>query len=58
MRVPAETPTAWSHVVTAGEEDEGMTFQLSFRPLAEPALTPGYGWEDALLRVLSIMKLG
>ncbi len=51
VTAPPDTPTAWSHVVTAGEADEGMTFHLSFRPLTEPGLTPGYGWADALPRL-------
>lgn len=42
------TPDAWSHVVSAGDEDEGRIFLLSFRPVADPGLTPGYGWECAL----------
>jgi 8-oxo-dGTP diphosphatase len=48
VEVPAATPMAWSHVVSAGEGDKGMTFHLSFRPLDDNNLTPGYGWEDAL----------
>ena len=56
VEAPAETPTAWSHVVSAGEGDEGMTFLLSFRPPAQADLTPGYGWEDALPRLSAIMN--
>lgn len=48
VEAPAEAPTTWSHVVSAGEDDAGMTFRLSFRPLAQTDLTPGYGWADAL----------
>lgn len=55
VKAPAESPTAWSHVVSAGEDDEGMTFQLIFRPLANIDLTPGYGWEDALPCLSTIM---
>lgn len=41
VETPAETPTAWSHVVSAGEDDKGMTFLLSF-----PRSGPGqpHGW--------------
>jgi 8-oxo-dGTP diphosphatase len=53
--VPADTPTTWSHVVTAGEDDHGMTFQLSFRPLTRTDLTPGYGWADALPRLSAVL---
>ena len=56
VELPTETPTAWSHVVSAGDEDEGMTFHLSFRRLARTDLTPGYGWEDAMPRLTSIMS--
>lgn len=55
VEVPTETPTAWSHVVSAGEDDKGMTFLLSFRPLAQADLTPGYGWADALPRLSATM---
>jgi 8-oxo-dGTP diphosphatase len=50
------TPDAWSHVVSAGDEDEGMLFLLSFRPLRDPGLTPGYGWECALDRLSTVLK--
>lgn len=56
LAVPAATPAAWSHVVSGGEQDKGMTFILRFRPLAGPNLTPGYGWEEALPRLLSVMN--
>ena len=54
METPAETPTAWSHVVSAGEDDKGMTFLVSFRALAQVNLTAGYGWADALPRLSAI----
>lgn len=56
VEAPAETPTTWSHVVSAGEDDAGMTFRLSFRPLAQTDLTSGYGWADALPCLPAIMK--
>lgn len=56
VEAPAETPTTWSHVVSAGEVDEGMTFLLSFRPLTKTDLTPGYGWADALPRLSAIIS--
>lgn len=55
VNVPTETPHAWSHVVSAGEMDQGMTFHLSFRPLTDPRLTHGYGWEAALTRLSAIL---
>lgn len=48
---PPDTPDRWSHVVTAGDEDEGMLFRLSFRPRHAPGLSPGYGWESGLNRL-------
>ncbi len=48
MIAPPDTPDRWAHVVTAGEEDEGMLFWLSFRPRHAPGLTPGFGWESGL----------
>lgn len=56
IEAPAETPTTWSHVVSAGADDAGMTFRLSFRPLAQTNLTPGYGWADALPCLSAIMN--
>lgn len=56
VTVAAETPTAWSHQVSAGEDDKGMTFRLSFRPLARVDLTPRYGWADALPRLSAVMN--
>lgn len=56
LTAPPATPDAWSHVVSAGEEDAGMLFQSSFRPLHDPGLTPGYGWECALDRLSAILK--
>lgn len=54
VQAPADTPTAWSHVVSAGEDDKGMTFLLSFRPVFEADLTLGFGWEDALPRLAAV----
>lgn len=48
LQAPSTTPDAWSHVVSAGEEDAGMLFRLTFRPRHDPGLTPGYGWESGL----------
>lgn len=56
LDVPVDTPNSWSHVVSAGDGDGGMTFHLSFRPLSDPGLTSGYGWEAALTRLSSMMK--
>lgn len=53
---PADTPDRWSHTVTAGEEDEGMLFWLTFRPRDAPGLTPGYGWDAALGRLDSVIS--
>lgn len=54
--VPVDTPNSWSHVVSGGEGDLGMTFHLSFRHRSDPDLTPGYGWEAALTRLSLMMK--
>ena len=43
VAVPAATSAAWAHVVSGGDHDEGMTFDLSFRPLSNPALLLGEG---------------
>ena len=48
LTAPFDTPDSWSHLVSAGEEDVGMVFRLSFRPRQDPGLTPGYGWELGL----------
>lgn len=56
LSAPPDSPDAWSHQVSAGEEDQGMTFHLSFRALPDPGLTPGYGWEAALDGLLSMLE--
>lgn len=53
---PTDTPDRWSHTVTAGEEDEGMLFWLSFRPRDAAGLTPGYGWDSALGRLEELVR--
>lgn len=55
VEAPAGTPTAWSHVVSAGEDDKGMTFFLCFRPVLKADLTPGFGWADALPRLAALI---
>lgn len=54
---PAGTPDAWWHEVSAGEDDQGMLFRLSFRPLHDHGLTPGYGWEAALAPLRSRLEV-
>lgn len=56
ITAPPNTPDSWSNTVTAGEEDEGMSFRLSFRPRHAPGLTSGYGWESGLGRLDVAMK--
>lgn len=56
LTAPPTTPSAWSHVVSAGDSDAGMLFKLSFRPLHDPGLTPGYGWECALGRLSTVLQ--
>lgn len=56
LTAPPDTPDAWSHVVSAGEGDAGMLFMLSFRPLRDPGLTAGYGWECALGRLSAVLQ--
>lgn len=48
MVAPHTTATRWSHVVSAGEDDEGMLFWLTFRPRSAPGLTSGYGWDAGM----------
>ncbi|WP_199701709.1 NUDIX hydrolase [Jiangella rhizosphaerae] len=48
---PPDVPDRWSHVVTAGDDDEGMRFRLGFRPRHAAGLTPGFGWESGLGRL-------
>lgn len=48
---PLSTPDSWSHIVTAGDEDEGMEFILTFRSRQAPGLTPGFGWDSGLGRL-------
>lgn len=42
--------------MSAGDEDEGLLFLLRFRPLRDPGLTPGYGWECALDRLSTVLE--
>lgn len=56
LTAPPGVPDVWSHIVSAGEQDAGLEFRLSFRPLADPRLTPGYGWECALDRLAAALK--
>lgn len=55
LTAPLDTPDSWLHVVSAGEEDVGMLFRLSFRPLRMPGLTPGYGWEYGLTPLSTVL---
>ncbi len=55
LTAPLDTPDSWLHVVSAGEEDVGMLFHLSFRPLWDPKLTPGYGWESGLTLLSTVL---
>lgn len=54
---PPGTPDIWWHQVSAGGLDWGTTYRLSFRPIPDPGLTAGYGWEAALGRLLSMIQL-
>ncbi|SDT44634.1 NUDIX hydrolase [Microlunatus soli] len=56
VAAPADAPDRWSHVVTAGEEDEGMLFWLTFRSRNTAGLTAGYGWDSALDRLDSVLS--
>ncbi len=51
LTAPLATPDRWEHVVSAGEDDAGMLFRLSFRPLTDPGLTPGFGWDGEIEKV-------
>ena len=44
----ADTPDSWSHVVRSADDDDGMTFTLSFVERQSAGLITGYGFESAL----------
>ncbi len=55
LTAPLDAPDSWLHVVSAGKEDVGILFRLSFRPLRDPKLTPGYGWECGLTLLSTVL---
>lgn len=56
LRAPLDTPNAWAHRVTSGDDDQGMTFLCRFAPLNHPELIPGYGYEAALPLLRLLLK--
>lgn len=56
LTAPPDSPDSWLHVVSAGEDDAGMLFRLSFRPLLDLGLTPGYGWECGLTPLATLLE--
>lgn len=55
MTAPLDTPDSWFHVVSAGQDDQGMLFRLTFSPRLDPGLTPGRGWESGLASLSTIL---
>ncbi|PNY80154.1 NUDIX hydrolase [Deinococcus koreensis] len=53
---PEDTPDTWSHVVTGGAEDVGMTFHCRFAPLTQPELVPNFRYEEALPHLTAKLK--
>jgi ADP-ribose pyrophosphatase YjhB (NUDIX family) len=54
LEAPASLPDTWTHVVSAGEDDQGMVFAYRWLPLAEcaPPLVDGQGdWLHLLIAV-------
>ncbi|MBZ9712800.1 NUDIX hydrolase [Deinococcus multiflagellatus] len=48
LAAPPTTPDDWTHQVTGGETDQGMTFHCRFVPQSTHGLIPGFGYEAAL----------
>ena len=58
LTAPQDTPDTWSHVVSDGQDDKGMTFLFRFAPLSDPQLIPGYGFESALPALQKLQQRG
>lgn len=56
FQAPESTPDEWTHVVSGGENDQGMTFLFRFAPLEQPDLIAGYGYEAALPQLRELLK--
>ncbi|CAM3625414.1 Nudix hydrolase domain-containing protein [Deinococcus saxicola] len=56
LTVPLNTPDAWQHVVSGGDDDDGMTFLFRFAPIEQPELISSYGYETALPHLQHLMK--
>lgn len=57
LPAPRETPDAWTHRVTDGENDAGLTFLCRFARLPHPDLIPGHGYEAALPELQAHLRL-
>lgn len=55
LTAPLDAPDSWLHVVSAGQDDGGMLFRLTFSPRQDPGLTPGYGWESGLAPLSTVL---
>ncbi|EYB67809.1 hypothetical protein DEIPH_ctg032orf0052 [Deinococcus phoenicis] len=56
LAAPPQTPDTWSHRVTQGERDAGLTFLCRFAPRHSPDLTPGHGQEAALPTLQTLLQ--
>ncbi|BDP40857.1 hypothetical protein DAETH_08260 [Deinococcus aetherius] len=57
LSAPPDTPDAWAHRVTHGEDDAGLTSLCRFAPLGACGLTPGDGYDAALPDLLRHLQL-
>lgn len=48
LQAPKDTPDTWTHVVSSGDDDQGMTFTHRFVPIERHGLVPNYHYEEAL----------
>ncbi|MBO0812315.1 MAG: NUDIX domain-containing protein [Microlunatus sp.] len=48
LQAPISTADHLEHLVTAGEQDQGMIFHYAFAPRSRPGLLLGHGFESGL----------
>ena len=53
---PLDLQDAWSHAVTDGLKDKGMTFLCRFTPIDDHDLIPGHQYEAALTQLKELLK--
>lgn len=56
LTAPPDTPDTWEHVVSGGDDDQGLTFLFRFASIDQPELIPGYGYETALPHLQHLIK--